>query len=159
KDLPVTEKTAARAKSLPSPLADSPIRTTETRNTGSNFVFVNGNSQAPATNTTQHVNVVDLPSLADARLRAADRTHDMVVLHAMRLVESKSDSLSVVIKPTAGTELSLELHLNSEGIHAQATVTRGDHQFLSQHWAELQHRLEQRGVKLAPLGGETSFTA
>jgi hypothetical protein len=29
---------------------------------------------------------------------------------------------------------------------------------LSQHWPELQQRLEQRGIKLAPLGGEANFS-
>jgi hypothetical protein len=33
-------------------------------------------------------------------------------------------------------------------------LVRGDHEFLSQHWSELQQRLEQRGIKLAPLGGD-----
>ena len=92
-------------------------------------------------------------------MRAVERTHDMMALHAMRLVESNSDSLSVVIKPAVGTELSLELRQRNGGVEAQATLTRGDHQFLSQHWPELQQRLEQRGIKLAPLGGETDFSA
>jgi len=83
----------------------------------------------------------------------------MMAMHAMRLVESKSDVLSVVIKPTVDTEMSLELHLHPEGIEARATLTRGDHEFLNQHWPELQQRLEQRGIKLAPLGGEADFSA
>jgi hypothetical protein len=44
-------------------------------------------------------------------------------------------------------------------VEAQATLTRGDHQFLNQHWPELQQRLELRGIKLSPLGGETNFSA
>jgi hypothetical protein len=105
------------------------------------------------------LNAVDLPSLADARLRALDRAHDMMSLHSMRLVESQSDSLSVVIKPAVGTELSLELKQRNGGVEAQATLTRGDHQFLSQHWPGLQQRLELRGIKLAPLGAEAGFSA
>jgi hypothetical protein len=92
-------------------------------------------------------------------MRAVERTHDMMALHSMRLVESKSDSLSVVIKPAVGTELSLELRQRDGGVEAQATLTRGDHQFLNQHWPELQQRLELRGIKLSPLGGETNFSA
>jgi hypothetical protein len=83
----------------------------------------------------------------------------MMALHSMRLVESKLDSMSVVIKPAVGTELSLELRQRNGSVEAQATLTRGDHQFLSDHWSELQQRLEQRGVKLAALGSETSFSA
>ena len=58
-----------------------------------------------------------------------------------------------------GTELSLELRHHPDGVEAQATLTRGDHQFLSQHWPELQQRLEQRGIKLAPLGSEANFSS
>jgi hypothetical protein len=65
----------------------------------------------------------------------------------------------VVIKPSVGTELSLELRHRNGGVEAQATLTRGDHQFLNQHWPELQQRLEQRGIKLAPLDGAANFLA
>jgi len=159
KVLPMGENAQAHMKNLPPQLVVSPVRTAENRGTDLSFSFANGNNQTPVTENAPVLNVLDLPSLSDARLRALDRTHDMMALHAMRLVESKSDTLSVVIKPAAGTELSLELRQHADGIEAQATVTRGDHQFLSQHWPELQQRLEQRGIKLAPLGGETNLSA
>jgi hypothetical protein len=92
-------------------------------------------------------------------MRALDRAHDMMTLHTMRLVESKSDMLSVIIKPAVGTELSLELRQHAGGVEVRATLTRGDHEFLSQHWPDLQQRLELRGIKLAPLGGEANLSA
>ncbi|HEX4349324.1 MAG TPA: hypothetical protein VH251_03005 [Verrucomicrobiae bacterium] len=159
KVLPVGENGAVGEKNLPSQLPVTPVRAADNRGMDFNFSFSNGNSQASATENTPVLNVIDLPSLTDARMRALDRTQDMMALHAMRLVESKSDVLSVVIKPTVGTELSLELQVHPEGIQARATLTRGDHEFLNQHWPELQQRLEQRGIKLAPLGGETDFSA
>jgi len=98
-------------------------------------------------------------SLVDLRSRALERTHDMVALQGMRLTDSKLDSLSVVIKPGAGLQLSLEMRQHGDTIDAQATLQRGDFGHLSQHWPELQQRLEQRGVRLAPLaGGENSTT-
>jgi len=159
KVLPVGENAAGGEKNLPSLLPVTPVRAADNQGTDFNFSFSNGNSQASAAENTPVMNLVDLPSLTDARMRALDRTQDMMALHAMRLVESKSDVLSVVIKPAVGTELSLELHVHPEGIQARATLTRGDHEFLNQHWPELQQRLEQRGIKLAPLGGETGFSA
>jgi hypothetical protein len=159
KVLPVGDNGGARAKNFPTPLLVTPVRTANNGGTDLNFSFSNGNSQSPMTAGTPVLNVADLPSLADARLRAVERTHDMMSLHAMRLVESKSDALSVVIKPSVGTELSLELRQRDGGVEAQATLTRGDREFLSQHWPELQQRLEQRGIKLAPLAGETDFSA
>lgn len=157
--LPVNGNGQGRVKKLSARLAVTPVGAAENRGADFTFAFANGTTQPTVRENAPSLNSVDLPSLADARMRAVDRAHDMMVLHTMRLVESKSNSLSVVIKPAVGTEMSLELHLGSGGIEAQATVTRGDREFLSQHWPELQQRLDQRGVKLAPLGGETSFTA
>lgn len=159
KVLPVGEADGAREKNLPPILLVQPVRAADNRGTDLNFAFSNGSSNPPVAENTQILNVVDLPSLADARMRALERTHDMMALHTMRLVESKLDVLSVVIKPAVGTELSLELRQRDGGVEAHATLTRGDHQFLSQHWPELQQRLELRGIKLAPLGGEANFPA
>ena len=160
KVLPVDENETTREKNLPpQPLLARAMSAVDGRSANLNFSFSSGNGFAPATQNAPTINVLDLPSLADARMRAVERTHDMVALHAMRLVESKSDTLSVVIKPAVGTELSLELRQRDGGVEAQVTVTRGDHQFLSAHWSELQQRLEQRGIKLAPLGDETNFSA
>lgn len=98
--------------------------------------------------------IIDLPA------RALERTHDMVSLHALRMVEVKSDSLQVVIKPGAGIQLSLELRQRGDGIEAQAVLQQGDFNQMNQHWAELQQRLEQRGIRLAPLtGDENSATS
>ena len=159
KVLPVGENGMAREKNLPTTLLATPVRAADDRGADLNFAFSNGSSNSPLADFMPVLNVADLPSLADARMRALERAQDMVALHAMRLVESKSDTLSVVIKPAVGMELSLELRERNGGVEAQATLTRGEHQFLSQHWPELQQRLELRGIKLAPLGGETNFSA
>jgi hypothetical protein len=157
KVLPVGETEASPENNLPPNLLLTPVRAADNQGADLNSAFSNGN--APVAENAPVLNAVDLPSLAEARLRALDRAHDMMALHSMRLVESNSDSLSVVIKPAVGTELSLELKQRNGGVEAQATLTRGDHQFLSQHWPELQQRLELRGIKLAPLGGEANFPA
>ena len=96
---------------------------------------------------------------SEARLQTVERTHDLVSAHALRLVESKADSMSVVLKPGGGMELSLELRQRDGVVEAQAFLSQGDHPFLNQHWADLQARLELRGVKLGPLGGEEGFTS
>jgi hypothetical protein len=100
-----------------------------------------------------------LPSLTETRAQAVERTHDLVSLHALRLVESKADSLSVVLKPDAGTELSLQLRQRNGVVEAQAVLTAGNHDLLSRNWAELQSRLELHGVKLSALGGELNANA
>lgn len=87
----------------------------------------------------------------DSRITSLERTHDLVAMHALRLSQSGSDSLRVVIEPGSGTRLSLELRFNNGSIQAQALLHRGDFQFLSSHWSELQQRLEPRGIHLGNL--------
>jgi len=54
--------------------------------------------------------LISMPSLAtDSHVRAVERTSEMVMIHAVRLAKADAESMSVVIKPGAGTELSLEL--------------------------------------------------
>ena len=84
-----------------------------------------------------------------------ERTQEMVTMNAVRLSDSGNSSMQVVIKPDAGTELSLELRQRGGGgVEVQAVLQQGDFNHLSQQWPELQQRLEQRGVRLAPLSDE-----
>lgn len=157
KVLPVDASQAEREKILPSTPEGASARGLDSRVADWNFLPADGGAHAAAWSAVPSLQVLDLPSLAEARLRALDRAHDMVALHAVRLVESQADALSVVIKPSVGTELALELRQHGGAIEAQARLLRGDHEFLSQHWSELQQRLEQRGIKLSLLGGGTDF--
>jgi len=154
KVLPVGENGEADQKKLPLPLLVPTVRASDGHGSDLNFGYTNGDSPAAA-ETASNLQAVDLPLLSDTRMRALDRANDMVALHSMRLIESKTDVLSVMIKPAVGTELSLELRQHANGVEARAALVRGDHEFLSQHWSELQQRLEQRGIKLGPLGGDT----
>jgi hypothetical protein len=153
KVLPVGENGEADQKNLPLPLLVPTVRASDSHGSDLNFGYTNGDSPAAA-ETASNLQAVDLPLLSDTRMRALDRANDMVALHSMRLIESKTDVLSVMIKPAVGTELSLELRQHANGVEARAALVRGDHEFLSQHWSELQQRLEQRGIKLGPLGGD-----
>jgi hypothetical protein len=158
--LPGAGQESPRESVLMPRLAVAAVRATENRSQDFTPAFSGGETALPLPTTAaaSAFNTIELPSLTDARLKSMERTHDMVSLHAMRLVESKSDVLSVVIKPAVGTELTLELRQREGGVEAHAVLSRGDFQFLNQHWPELQQRLEQRGIKLAALGGETNFS-
>jgi hypothetical protein len=103
-------------------------------------------------------NLISPASQTELRTRALDRTHDILMLHGTQLKQSNSDSLQVVIKPGAGLQLSLQMRQTSEGIEAQATLQQGNFNDLNKHWGELQQRLEERGVKLAPLGQDQAAT-
>jgi len=122
-----------------------------------------GTAQAVPDNTVRSSVSADeatvVSNSSDVRSQTLDRTQDLMSLHASRLVDAKSDSLQVVIKPDAGTQLSLELRQRGGGIEAQAILQKGDFENLKQLWPELQHRLEQRGIKLAPLTSDGNSAA
>jgi len=113
----------------------------------------------PVRGTGPADDAVVVANISDVRSQSLDRTHDLVMLHALRLAGADSDSLQVVIKPDAGTQLSLELRQRGGGIEAQAVLQSGDFEKLKQHWPELQQRLEQRGIKLAPLASTENQTS
>jgi len=83
--------------------------------------------------------------------RLLEQTREMIVSHAVRLHQSGTDTLRVVIQPGGGVELALELRQLNDGIQAQAVLHRGDFQQLSEHWSELQQRLAPTGVQLSAL--------
>ena len=148
---------AVRERVLPSLTSVAPERRSENRSL--DFIPSFPVANAPLADTADAQNLISLPSLTEVRMKNVERTHDLVALHALRLVESKSDSMSVVIKPGAGTELSLELRHRNGGVEAEAILQRGDYQLLNAHWPELQQKLELRGIKLGPLGGEGNFSS
>ncbi len=140
-------------------LKDSPQTVAEKYSTDFNAPLTGADnfSASPATATTT-VNVLAQP-LSNPPPEMVERTHELVATHALRLVESKADSLSVVLKPAAGTELSLQLRHKDGIVEASAVLAQGDHQLLNAHWSDLQAQLELRGVKLGPLGGEGNSSA
>ncbi len=101
--------------------------------------------------TTATVSAADSVERFAGNAQALERTHDLVAAHALRVSDVGTDSLQVVIKPGAGTQLSLELRQRGGGVEVQAALQQGDFKNLSQHWPELQQRLEQRGIRLGSL--------
>jgi hypothetical protein len=156
--LPGGTNDTARDTVLPPHTVVIPVRSSDKANSDFNVPVSTpvASASTAATDSSDTSSVVSLPSLTDARMRDVERTHDLVSLHALRMVDSTSNSLQMVIKPGAGTELSLELRHRNGSIEVEATLQHGDFQLMNQHWPELQQKLEQRGIKLAPLGGETN---
>ncbi len=119
---------------------------------------VSSADRSPSTSETSSNSLISASSQTELRIRALDRTHDILALQGLRLKETNAGSLHVVIKPGAGLELSLQLKQNGSGIEAMAILQQGDFQQLNQHWPDLQQRLEERGIKLAPLGQDGAAT-
>ena len=112
---------------------------------------------ASVSEAASHGDVVSVSAAVETRPQVVERTHEMVAVQAVRLQETGSDMLRVVIKPDAGTQLSLELRQRGDGVEAQVTLQHGDFSQLNQHWTDLQQRLELRGVKLSPLADGQAF--
>jgi hypothetical protein len=93
-------------------------------------------------------------AVVNARSNSLERTQELVMVSATRLSDSGNNSMQVVIKPDAGTQLSLELRQQSGNVEVQATLQQGDFNHLNQQWPDLQQRLEERGIRLSPLTDE-----
>ncbi len=138
---------------------DLPGRADQFSATAAAGISASGNPlTATATATASATDSVESFTTDDARAQTLERTHDLVAVHAMNVGNTETDSsLQVIIRPGAGTQLSLELRQHAGGVEAQAALQHGDFNHLSQHWPELQQRLEQRGIRLAPLTDNGSF--
>jgi len=154
KVLPVDADSTALGKMLP---VDQSVRSGSRG--GSSTVVIGISGPEPANPVVPSAGGVSASTAPGLQPRDLDRTHDIISMHAMRLMDSRSDSLQVVIKPGGGMQLSLELRQHGDAIDARVVLQRGEFSPLNQHWPELQQRLEQRGVRLAPLaGGDNAAT-
>jgi hypothetical protein len=70
---------------------------------------------------------------------------------AVGLQHANATSLAVVLKPDGNTEISLHLKLQHGHFEAFAVLERGDFNSLDSEWAQLQGRLADQGIRLAPL--------
>ena len=95
--------------------------------------------------------ILELPHITPSVVPYVQRTQELVSLHVMRLHESGSDEVRVVIKPDTGLQLSLHLQQRGGEVVVQAVLDRGNFGLLNRHWPELQQQLELRGVRVAPL--------
>lgn len=67
------------------------------------------------------------------------------------LQHANATSLAVVLKPDGNTEISLHLSLQRGHFEALAVLERGDLKSLTSEWGQLQNRLADHGIRLAPL--------
>jgi hypothetical protein len=115
-------------------------------------------SSAPASPSSVTGPAPSAAEMSGDALRSLERTQDLMSLHAFRLRDAGADSLQVMIRPGAGVQISLQLQMRDGMVEMRATLHRGDFDFLSRNWQQLQQQLEPRGVRLAPLlsGNPTS---
>ncbi len=91
------------------------------------------------------------PTLGQAVGRAIENT-------VVSLQHANATSLAVVLKPDENTQLSLHFKLQHGHVEAFAVLERGDFKSLTSEWAQLQSRLADQGISLAPLVSSPSRT-
>ncbi len=91
------------------------------------------------------------------RLEGLEKLHAAVTDCTLLLKRADEQSLSVVIKPDAGTELTLHLRMHRGQVEATAEMQKGDRAAFEAGWKDLQQRLERQGVQLAALHSERTF--
>lgn len=136
---------------VPSPVGSHGMQFTATV-AASSSTSANTNTAA-----TLPVNLAVTPSAVDLHDGILERAQNLVALNTMRLSDSGNNSMQVVIKPAAGTQISLELRQHGGTVEVQAVLQQGDFNHLNQQWSDLQQRLDQRGIRLAPLVDNGSF--
>jgi len=90
------------------------------------------------------------PQPADTTGRV-ERISRLVLGEAALIKQHSSDSMAVVLRPDAETELLVHLTQRNGQIEATVRCERGDWQQLGALWSQLQESLAQHKVRLAPL--------
>lgn len=77
--------------------------------------------------------------------------------HAVyQLKRLRTDSMSVVLRPDANTELELQVNLRNGIVDVDAHFKRGSSDLIQSQWEQLQQNLSQQGIRVGPLQ-ETSL--
>ncbi len=88
---------------------------------------------------------------------------DLAPAPATRLIEKEihsrvlefrrwnADSMAVVVRPDAQTEIHLSLRLRGDQVDVSAHWTRGDASTIQAHWSQMQESLSSQGIRLAAI--------
>lgn len=91
------------------------------------------------------------PALGPAPAETVERLSRLVAEEAALVRRHRSESLSVVLRPDAGTELYVHLSRKDGQVEAVVRCERGDFVLLNGLWGQLQESLARHQVRLAPL--------
>jgi hypothetical protein len=87
---------------------------------------------------------------------AIDRISQLVLRETALVRQHRSDSMAVVLRPDANTELVLHVTQRNGQIETAVRCERGDLDALNALWPQLQDSLAQQKIRLAPLRESTS---
>lgn len=127
-------------------------------------------SAAPASQQEPPAWILSAPAFAPATVpclegktvadvSAPARVEEIIQQQAVRLRSLGAHSMAVVINPDPQTELLLHVRNHHGIVEARAELSQGDFAALNAQWPELQRRLEEQGIRVAPLLREQGFDA
>lgn len=85
-----------------------------------------------------------------------EAVHRAIETTTLGLERMQNASVSMVLNPDANTQLSLHVKWQQGHFEAQAVLERGDFNALGAHWSQLQNRLAEQGIRLAPLASTSN---
>ena len=139
-------------------LEESPVAATEpARVEGDALTISARNLSATDWQTGRPISSSDRPASDSLNARTVDTTGTVeriskLVLGEVALIKQhSSDSMAVVLRPDAETELFVHLTQRNGQIEATVRCERGDLQHLGALWGQLQESLAQQKIRLAPL--------
>lgn len=89
----------------------------------------------------------------------APALHRAIENTTLSLHRMEATSVSMVLKPDANTQVALHVKWQQGRFEALAVLERGDLATVGAHWSQLQNRLAEQGVRLAPLVASTQHSA
>jgi hypothetical protein len=102
--------------------------------------------------TTPAVERTPQPAPIEAAHRAIENT-------TVNLRRMEAGSVSMVLKPDPTLQLALHVKWQQGRLEALAVLERGDLKALGANWSQLQQRLAEQGIRLAPLVTGTEYAA
>jgi hypothetical protein len=143
--------------SLPDVSRETPMPETDTHETPG--LAPGGTNWSPA--STSPWNAVNLSSdiTASGSVETAGRVEQISKLMGREAVlfrQHTSDSMAMVLRPDAHTELFLHLSRRDGQVEASVRCERGDFHQLNALWAQLQESLAHQKVRLNPLLGSSA---
>lgn len=98
--------------------------------------------------------VVELPPMP--AVDRASRIAGLVEAAVVRLRRTGSGEFEVAIRPDSTTEICLRISMKDGSPEVHAELRRGDAAGFQAHWHDLQQRLSDQGIRVAPLGSESA---
>lgn len=109
-------------------------------------------ASAATSSRTPQSGLPDFDGVASStRPSSVDAVHRAIDSGVAQLKKIDKETLSVVLKPDENTQLTLHLKLRQGQVEALVFLNSGDSSALNAEWSQMQERLAQQGVRLAPL--------